>query len=443
MKDQTSPVDVAVVGAGPIGCIAALSFANRGARVLLLEASREPPRRLAGEWLHPPAAEILARWNVSLPESCASSSARGFVVFPHDGSPPIPLPYASGSSGATCEHGPLVAALRKRVREDPHVRILEGARVTAISGQTLSYVYDGGPENHASASFILGADGRSSTVRRLANMPDRRVAISSMAGILLEDVELPLEGFGHVVLGGPGPALIYRLGPRQVRACLDVPLSLARSPDARSLLWEAYGNVLPPTIGAALRRALEARPIAWASNQFRPRTHFGREGLALAGDAVGHFHPLTAVGLTLGLQDALSVAESASVNAYRRDRSAQSRVAEVLATALYKAFTLQDEETEVVRAAIYNLWREDPLERERTMGLLSAQEADPAEFRRVFRTVLARALDQTVATRSWASAPGILRTLSGMLERPAARERPRSLRESLGLSTFFRRYSGP
>src|SRR5438876_415842 len=184
MKGKTSPVvDVAVVGAGPAGCLCALSLANRGAHVLLLEASREPPQRLAGEWLHPPAVEILARWDLSLPESCSSPGARGFVVFPHNGSSPIELPYAAGNSGAVCEHGPLVAALRKRAREDPRIRILEGARVTAISGQTLSYAQDGGPESHVTVRLIVGADGRSSAVRRQSNLPDRRVEISSMAGL--------------------------------------------------------------------------------------------------------------------------------------------------------------------------------------------------------------------------------------------------------------------
>ena len=44
-------------------------------------------------------------------------------------------------------------------------------------------------------------------------------------------------------------------------------------------------------------------------NRFRPRTHFGRgDGsgpeVALVGDAVGHVHPMTAIGMTMGFLDA-------------------------------------------------------------------------------------------------------------------------------------------
>ena len=231
------------------------------------------------------------------------------------------------------------------------------------------------------------------------------------------------------MLGGPGPALLYRLGPNRVRACIDVPLSPASRPDGRSPLWEAYGKVLPQGIAAALRRALKERPIAWASNQFRSRTEFGREGLALVGDAVGHFHPLTAVGLTLGLQDALAVAETASFAAYRRERSARSWVAEALATSLYQAFTPHDEKAGRVRDAIYQLWRGDAGERERTMRFLAAQETDPAEFRRVFRKVLARVLDQTGGSARWRRALRIQRILSGWLEWRADGVLTRSLRQ--------------
>jgi squalene monooxygenase len=443
MKGRTNRMDVAIVGAGPVGCVAALALADRGARVLLLEAEAGPPRRLAGEWLHPPAAEILARWNVHLPEARASAGARGFVVLPDDASEPIALPYAADGAGVSCEHAALVAALRARAREDPGVRLEEGIRVTALAEQTLSYTSSRGSVESARADLVIGADGRASTVRRLLGFPDGRKSISSMAALLLEGVELPFEGFGHVVLGGPGPALLYAIGRGRVRACFDLPLSLSRCPDAAERLWNGFGGRLPESLRAAFRSALREQPISWATNSFRPRCDFGREGAVLVGDAVGHFHPLTAVGLTLGFQDAVCVAAGADFAAYRCARTAQSRVAEALATALYEAFTLEDEDTRAIREEIFRLWRQDAGERARTMRLLSGQETEPAEFRKVFRTVLAGAFGRRASGLRWARAPRILRKLSRWLEGPLSAGSTRSDTESPDLLPPLRRYSRP
>src|SRR5438067_2398901 len=105
-----------------------------------------------------------------------------------------------------------------------------------------------------------------------------------MVGLLLEDVELPHEGFGHVFLGGPGPILSYRLDHRHVRMCLDVPMSMPVSRNKEAALWDGFHAVLPKQLRAAFWRSLHEGKIGWAANQTRPRKAMGREGLALVGD---------------------------------------------------------------------------------------------------------------------------------------------------------------
>src|SRR5581483_1243188 len=100
--------DVAVVGAGPVGCVTAVSRARAGARVVLLEAEPSAGTRLAGEWLHPSALDVLHRLGAS---PAGAHEGCGFVVYPNDGGPPTALPYPEGS-GLSCEHSQLVATLR-------------------------------------------------------------------------------------------------------------------------------------------------------------------------------------------------------------------------------------------------------------------------------------------------------------------------------------------
>jgi hypothetical protein len=217
-----------------------------------------------------------------------------------------------------------------------------------------------------------------------------------MAGILLQDVELPCEGYGHVFLGGLGPVFGCRISPRHVRLCLDVPVRHGQPKNDAEYLWTAYSPVLPPSLRPAFRRALANQPVAWTANQWRRRAYYGGNGLALVGDAVGHFHPLTAVGMTLGFLDGHCLAASKSISAYRRDQAARSAVAELLAVGLYQLFTRDDDGTVAMRQAVYHMWRHLPGDCRRTMRLLSAEETDLAQFNKAFLRVMTLAVQQVL-----------------------------------------------
>lgn len=398
--------DVAVVGAGPGGCATALAFQQRGAQVVVLESATAAPRRLAGEWLHPRGVRALGRLGVDL-SGLEHARAKGFLVFPDDGTGPITLRYPSGSEALCVDHAALVARLRDTLRERPGIRFAPGNRVTGVRGTELGYL-DTRTQVTGSlrAGLLVGADGRSSVVRdallgtrrhRPAAPPDRRV--SRMAGVLLTDVELPVEGYGHLFLAGPGPVFAYRVGPRTVRACVDVPLhpgaaGAVHAPREQrtTRLWDAYAGAFPSAMRAGFRRALQAGRLTWAVNDLRARTVYGDAHRALVGDAVGHFHPLTAVGLTLAVTDGIALADSAGVDPYRRQRLAQTQVAEVLASALYRTFTADDPATVALRQSVYELWRQCPRERDRTMRLLALEDTHPYQFGDAFLHTLALAV---------------------------------------------------
>jgi len=382
--------DAAVVGAGPVGCVAALALARAGARVLLLEGNASAARRFAGEWLHPRGARILHELGLEVP----GDPGHGFVVFPEDGGEPVLLPY-EGAAGLSCEHEALVGALRQAVAEEPGVTFLGSTRVASIAGRRLEL-----ESGAVLVERIVGADGRASLVRRSAGISGAGSAVSAMAGVVLEGAELPFEGYGHVLLGGPGPVLVYRLGPGRLRACIDVPGEAPRRSDVARALWDGYGEAFPRELAPAFRRAVESGQIAWAANRFRSRTKPGRLGsgdVLLAGDAAGHYHPLTAVGMTLGFADARRAARL-EPDAYRRERARASRVPELLATALYAAFSRRDGGTASLRRAMVELWA-DPRERRRTMRLLSTDEERTAAFYRSFAKVVALTAEEALRRR--------------------------------------------
>ena len=396
MTEQKS-FDVAVIGAGPVGCVAALAFARQGRQVLLLEANPRTSDRFAGEWLHPPAVRILRELGVEPEPEGSYPSGKGFAVFPDDGSGPIVLPYRSPGFGMSIEHNRIVEALRSRCLEEGSLHFKSNARATRIDGQNLTYQVNGAARTVRS-ELIVGAAGKNKVTDAALGIERESMSYSRMAGILLEDVEVPFEGYGHVFLGGPGPVLAYRVAGNHVRMCVDVPLTMPVNQAREATLWDGYAPILPEGLRPAFRRALESGRLSWAANKIRPRVEFGREGLVLVGDAVGHHHPLTALGMTLGFQDAMALAQAKSFDAFRRERIRGSRVPEMLAVALYEVFADRSDETVSIRRAVYEVWRRSPDERLRTMGLLAGDDSRAVSFARSFLIALGTCSASLVGT---------------------------------------------
>ncbi|MCB9680503.1 MAG: FAD-dependent monooxygenase [Alphaproteobacteria bacterium] len=392
--------DVLVVGAGPVGCVTALAFARDGARVMLLDPTPEQGQRFAGELLHPVALDALRAVGVDdLPPAADHPPVEGFAVY-GDGEPaPFLLRYG-GARGATVHFDAMLGHLRQVCADHPGITWMPRCRVTEVDGQTVTWEDRQGAARRvrtAVVPLVVGAVGRLSSLRA---GDGEREQLSRMAGLLLRGVALPHEGFGHVVLGPVGPALIYRVGPDAVRVCLDVPTPWHRAARREQLVWEAYRAVLPVEIAAAVHAELQAGRVAWAVNALQPRTAYGRPGFAFVGDAVGHFHPMTAVGMTLGFEDALALSRAPSHEAYATARRRDTESPGLLATALYEIFTVQSEATAACRAAIFDMWRTDATLRARTMAFLACEETRMSALLGVGARLVTRAGGHVAVRRS-------------------------------------------
>ena len=374
MSDAASRrYDVAVVGAGPVGSLCALAHARKGARVALLEANPKGSERLAGEWLHPPGVRILQHFGIGLDTLPRSTAGKGFVVFPDDGSEPIVLPYLNGSQGLACEHALLVSKLREAAENETDVDFFTHARVSAVEDGRLAYT-NNGTVHSLDAERIIGADGRASVVRQSLGLSTEPVHCSRMLGITVSDVNLPFEGHGHVLLGGPGPILAYGLANDCVRIIVDVPLDRWTRQDRVGFLTESYATLLPEALRPAFVEAVRAGQFHVAANQLRPRVTYGTPRRVLIGDAAGHYHPMTAVGMTLGFGDALALAEGGSFRDFAAGRFRATRVPEMLAMGLYEVFADDRAEAVAMRHAVYWGLRANSDYRERTTRILACED---------------------------------------------------------------------
>ena len=384
--------DVAVIGAGPIGCAAAIAFAQRGATVLLLEANARASERFAGEWIHPSGVQILEKLGLGSLDAIAENGLKhGFVVHPDDGSDRIVLSYPDGMSGVSFEHSKLVSDLRHKVATIPEIDYVTPARLSKLAPAPSYLDAESRTEIRIDAKQIVAADGRRSGTRRLLGLPDSSVGISFIGGIILHDTDLPVEGYGHVITGGPGPIMLYRIGAGRVRMCLDIPATATALRHDTNALYDAVAPVLPPAIAMALAASLETRNPAWIETRFRTRTEYGSGNVALVGDAVGCTHPLTAVGISLGLMDVDALVNSADVTEYARRQRAVTRVPEMLSNALYQVFSDNQVDAVALRRSMYDVWRSSAKERHRTMGMIAATDVRGTSFAASFCRIGLRA----------------------------------------------------
>jgi 2-polyprenyl-6-methoxyphenol hydroxylase-like FAD-dependent oxidoreductase len=358
----------------------------------LLEANARASERFAGEWIHPSGVQILEKLGLGSLDAIAENGLKhGFVVHPDDGSDRIVLSYPDGMSGVSFEHNKLVSDLRHKVATIPEIDYVTPARLSKLAPAPSYLDAESRTEIRIDAKQIVAADGRRSGTRRLLGLPDSSVGISFIGGIILHDTDLPVEGYGHVITGGPGPIMLYRIGAGRVRMCLDIPATATALRHDTNALYDAVAPVLPPAIAMALAASLETRNPAWIETRFRTRTEYGSGNVALVGDAVGCTHPLTAVGISLGLMDVDALVNSADVTEYARRQRAVTRVPEMLSNALYQVFSDNQVDAVALRRSMYDVWRSSAKERHRTMGMIAATDVRGTSFAASFCRIGLRA----------------------------------------------------
>ena len=337
----------------------------------------------------------------------------GFVVFPEDGSEPILLPYPDGSHGLTCEHESLVSCLRDAAVNEPNIDLIP-ERVRAVDDGRITYVRNG-VEESVTADRTVGADGRASVVRRSLGWTTKPTTCSRMIGVMLNGVQLPMEGYGHVVCGAPGPIFMYRLNDNSIRINLDVPLSCSprRTTD---LLLDSYTPLLPEVIRPEFRKMVHERRFHSTANTFSPRISYGRPRRVIIGDAAGHYHPMTAVGLTLGLGDAIAVAETENFRNFAAKRFKEAHAPEMLAMGFYEIMVDNRAEAVALRHAVYRMWRRNRGMAERSMRLLGCE--DTSEFSLGLTgavTVVMAAtgtIPRSISPRAWRRTSSIVHSLA-------------------------------
>ena len=160
-------VDVAVVGAGPAGSAAAITLAQAGANVALVDKATFPRDKCCGDGLTTGALRLLEQLGVaplSLPSWQSVDAA--WVRSPSGRVVELPLPSGRGVYAAVARRTELDALLVDRAR-DAGADVHEGSTLTGVRTTADAIELDVDEVGTISARMAIGADGMWSPLRKM------------------------------------------------------------------------------------------------------------------------------------------------------------------------------------------------------------------------------------------------------------------------------------
>ena len=299
--------DVAVVGAGPAGCSAAITLAQRGFQVALIDRAVFPRDKVCGDFLNPINWPVLQELNVA--EDLSPYRIPEFRSFASPWRTELKRSVSSLDQGERqfglglrrihLDH--LLVERAKRAGVD----VYEGARLTAVRHQSPGWCLDmnrGGELDSIRPKLLVGADGRNSWVARQLGVASGSPMRSATVGFALQLQNVPgVRGSVEIHQFAGGYAGLVRVDEDTV----NLGFAIGRSLLGRSICFETLrenylrrNQSLDELLSAAEPKS-DLRS-AWPV-YFPPRRCFG-DGFLLVGDAARVTEPVTGEGIYLALR---------------------------------------------------------------------------------------------------------------------------------------------
>ena len=301
------PVDVIVVGAGPVGLVAAAELTRHGVNVRIIDRRAAPTTESRAVGVQGRSLDMLDRMGLAYLLIDTGVKTVAFQIysgrvplarFPlgiNDVAFPFMLTTAQTetervlgdhlrSTGATVERGVEIAGLSQD-HETVHVLL----------------THDDGTVEDTRASWAIGADGAGSTVRRL-------VGAELQGGFdlwhwIVSDVEADhhlAPAITHMFLSDGGPVVAIPMRDKRIRFLAQVATPEGPAPSKTQLQ-----RILDQRIGGV--RVLGVHWLSYFQIHLAQATQYRWGRIFLAGDAAHIHSPAGGQGMNTGMQDAFNL----------------------------------------------------------------------------------------------------------------------------------------
>ena len=317
-------IDIAVIGAGPVGGTLACCLASGGARVAIVDRADLPPmehpdfdgrayaiaagsRRLleqAGVWdsLPHPSGPIL---DIRVSDGrLGRGTSRMHLHFDHTEA-------EAGPFGWMTEARNLRVALNATLHGTPGLQVFAPAEAHVTrtpDGATLAIA--GGPT--LSCALVVSAEGRGSTLRDAAGIPVTRAAYGQRGIVCAIAHERPHHGIALEHFLPAGPFAQLPMAPSEAGENISAIVWTERTALADRLIGlddAIFAREVARRLGSHLGAIrLVGRRWLYPLGALHAQRYTDTR-LALVGDAAHGIHPIAGQGLNLGFRDVMALSE--------------------------------------------------------------------------------------------------------------------------------------
>jgi 2-polyprenyl-6-methoxyphenol hydroxylase-like FAD-dependent oxidoreductase len=314
---QSKDVDVAVVGASLAGCATAALLGRAGLRIALIDkhAGEDAYKRLCGHYIQASATPVIERLGLAGAIEAAGGVRNGIDLWTRWGLIASPEPRDERPYGYSIRRSTLDPLIRRLAIDTPGVEYLPRLEAVRLLGGD---VVDGvelrdraGRSLRVGARLVVGADGRNSTVARLASAREGRAGNQRFCYMAyFTGVGLPAGSRGRFWTLDPDVAIASPNDDDMT--VLAAFLHKRRLPEFRDdregALRALFANLPEPPALAGAR--LAGKVLGYTDYELVVRDPTPRAGLALVGDAGLTSDPVMAIGCGWALQSAAWLADS-------------------------------------------------------------------------------------------------------------------------------------